>query len=200
MSKLKFLMCLIMVFSLVSASYGHSGRTDSNGGHWDRSTGTYHYHNSGNGGSSSRSFRWNKSTAIVTITVFVSIAIFYYAHSKNKAKSTRKSRAFSLPKTPAIENTITGEWWDPKRKSSLKIYKNSGNFFMRDALGTQKVETCSPPKSYMSFSEWTTFTIADRIGKPDNKYAINLKSKKLFYYMNCEFGSCSLNRVMEKIK
>ena len=24
--------------------YAHSGRTDVNGGHWDRSTGTYHYH------------------------------------------------------------------------------------------------------------------------------------------------------------
>ena len=137
MSKLKFLMCLIMVFSLISASYGHSGRTDSNGGHWDRSTGTYHYHNSGNGGSSSRSFRWNKSTTIVTAAV-VAVVIFYYVHSKNKAKSIRKSRTFALPKTPAIETTITGEWWDPKWQSSLKIYKNSGSFFMRDALGTQK--------------------------------------------------------------
>lgn len=27
--------------------YSHSGRTDANGGHWDRSTGTYHYHNNG---------------------------------------------------------------------------------------------------------------------------------------------------------
>ena len=27
--------------------YAHSGRTDKNGGHWDRKAGTYHYHNSG---------------------------------------------------------------------------------------------------------------------------------------------------------
>jgi len=28
----------------------HSGRTDSNGGHWDRSNGTYHYHSGGSSG------------------------------------------------------------------------------------------------------------------------------------------------------
>lgn len=33
--------CLIFAFSAASA---HSGRTDANGGHWDRSTGEYHYH------------------------------------------------------------------------------------------------------------------------------------------------------------
>ena len=26
-------------------SDAHSGRTDKNGGHWDRKKGTYHYHN-----------------------------------------------------------------------------------------------------------------------------------------------------------
>ena len=26
-------------------SEAHSGRTDKNGGHWDRKKGTYHYHN-----------------------------------------------------------------------------------------------------------------------------------------------------------
>lgn len=34
-------LCLIFAFSAASA---HSGRTDANGGHWDRSTGEYHYH------------------------------------------------------------------------------------------------------------------------------------------------------------
>lgn len=31
---------------LCSAAYAHSGRTDGNGGHYDRSTGEYHYHHS----------------------------------------------------------------------------------------------------------------------------------------------------------
>jgi hypothetical protein len=27
-------------------TFGHSGRTDRNGGHWNHKTGKYHYHNS----------------------------------------------------------------------------------------------------------------------------------------------------------
>lgn len=34
------------IFPILNAS-SHSGRTDKNGGHWDRNTGTYHYHNDG---------------------------------------------------------------------------------------------------------------------------------------------------------
>lgn len=34
--------CLFMFFSIVAVA--HSGRTDSNGGHYDSSTGKYHYH------------------------------------------------------------------------------------------------------------------------------------------------------------
>ena len=37
---------LILLLSAVFA-YTHSGRTDKNGGHYDRRTGLYHYHNSG---------------------------------------------------------------------------------------------------------------------------------------------------------
>ena len=33
---------LFIVFNLMS--YGHSGKTDSQGGHYDHSTGEYHYH------------------------------------------------------------------------------------------------------------------------------------------------------------
>ena len=30
-----------------NSAYTHSGRTDANGGHYNRKTGGYHYHNSG---------------------------------------------------------------------------------------------------------------------------------------------------------
>ena len=39
-----FLFTLILL-SLLQVAFSHSGRTDSNGEHWDRETGTYHYHN-----------------------------------------------------------------------------------------------------------------------------------------------------------
>lgn len=41
---LLFLIGLTCIFNV----FAHSGRTDSNGGHWDRSTGTYHYHSGTN--------------------------------------------------------------------------------------------------------------------------------------------------------
>ena len=41
--------CIIFsTFGLTDVLKAHSGRTDSNGGHYNRTTGEYHYHNSGN--------------------------------------------------------------------------------------------------------------------------------------------------------
>lgn len=41
----KRIFCIIIVaISMFTIAYAHSGRTDSNGGHYDRSTGEYHYH------------------------------------------------------------------------------------------------------------------------------------------------------------
>ena len=37
-----FVICTLLLFT--ETSYAHPGKTDSNGGHWDHSTGTYHYH------------------------------------------------------------------------------------------------------------------------------------------------------------
>lgn len=61
----KFLCLLIAIFVLFSFSasvYAHSGRTDSNGGHWNTKTGTYHYHNGGSSSSSSGSTSGSTST------------------------------------------------------------------------------------------------------------------------------------------
>jgi|SRR5665647_364158 len=40
---------LFALFICSSQVLGHSGRTDSNGGHYNRTTGVYHYHNGGGG-------------------------------------------------------------------------------------------------------------------------------------------------------
>lgn len=52
----KILTCMLIAVILFIGSIqivsAHSGRTDANGGHWDRSTGTYHYHNGGSSGNS----------------------------------------------------------------------------------------------------------------------------------------------------
>jgi hypothetical protein len=45
MKKILVLLTALLLISLVTImAYAHSGRTDSNGGHYDRSTGEYHYH------------------------------------------------------------------------------------------------------------------------------------------------------------
>lgn len=40
----KIVILFILFISIVSCSFAHSGRTDGNGGHYNRSTGEYHYH------------------------------------------------------------------------------------------------------------------------------------------------------------
>ncbi len=45
MNKRIFLVFIVaLLFLLTITVLAHSGRTDANGGHWDRSTGTYHFH------------------------------------------------------------------------------------------------------------------------------------------------------------
>lgn len=39
-----FILCLLALISLPLSVIAHSGRTDSNGGHTNHSTGEYHYH------------------------------------------------------------------------------------------------------------------------------------------------------------
>ncbi len=48
---MKFLLTIILLIPTLTAA--HSGRTDSNGGHYNRSTGEYHFHNSGHSKKSS---------------------------------------------------------------------------------------------------------------------------------------------------
>lgn len=45
MKRIVWLFVIFIIFA--SISFAHPGRTDSNGGHYDRSTGEYHYHNDG---------------------------------------------------------------------------------------------------------------------------------------------------------
>lgn len=48
MKRFFLLILAILLFVLIPlTAYAHPGRTDSKGGHWDRSNGTYHYHNDG---------------------------------------------------------------------------------------------------------------------------------------------------------
>ena len=52
----KFLLLLNVIIVLIVSVSAHPGRTDANGGHWDRKNGTYHYHTGEYAGRSSSSF------------------------------------------------------------------------------------------------------------------------------------------------
>lgn len=45
MKKFMFLIINIYILFLTTNSFCHSGRTDKQGGHYDKKTGIYHYHN-----------------------------------------------------------------------------------------------------------------------------------------------------------
>ena len=59
---MKFVLLVIVFTSIL---FSHSGRTDSNGGHYDRRTGEYHYHNGGH----SNNDTYQASSAYV-LTIF----------------------------------------------------------------------------------------------------------------------------------
>lgn len=50
---MKKLILIVLSFCLIGLCSAHSGRTDSSGGHYNHSNGTYHYHNSGSSAPSS---------------------------------------------------------------------------------------------------------------------------------------------------
>ena len=47
--KMRILLVAGVLLLVTPMVFGHSGRTDANGGHTDSKTGKYHYHNSGSG-------------------------------------------------------------------------------------------------------------------------------------------------------
>jgi hypothetical protein len=46
----RHILAIILTFIICSYTFGHSGGTDKNGGHYNRKTGEYHYHNGGGSG------------------------------------------------------------------------------------------------------------------------------------------------------
>lgn len=44
---------IISILAMAGSVFAHSGRTDANGGHYNRKTGEYHYHNGGSSGAGS---------------------------------------------------------------------------------------------------------------------------------------------------
>ena len=66
----RIILGVILILLVSINSFGHSGRTDSNGGHYNRKTGKYHYHGES-------SFDW-------VILIIGGLVIYGIAKSRNK--------------------------------------------------------------------------------------------------------------------
>ena len=60
--RLNITFCIILLFVFLITASAHSGRTDANGGHWNRSTGEYHYHTGEYAGRSQSSSKSSSSS------------------------------------------------------------------------------------------------------------------------------------------
>jgi hypothetical protein len=82
-----------ILLSICGYALAHPGRTDGNGGHYDRKTGTYHYHNSGSStgsSSSDTSSTNNKSTDNM--------------NNNNSASESKTIQTISLPAEKSPKN------------------------------------------------------------------------------------------------
>lgn len=110
MKRIKIIVLLFLIILFMSSLlYAHSGRTDSSGGHYNRSTGEYHYHhgypahqhsngicpylidNSTNNGSSNNNSNSNSNSNI----------------NSNNTNSTSKSTTLN-----SVETTTSGINWN----------------------------------------------------------------------------------------
>lgn len=68
----------VIIFSICFSAFAHSGRTDSNGGHYNRSTGQYHYHSGEYAGrGSSSGLPWYLIMFLI-LQAFFLFAVFIY--------------------------------------------------------------------------------------------------------------------------
>ena len=93
------ILCVTMVLGITASA--HPGRTDSNGGHYDRSTGTYHTHNGG--GSSSSSSSSSSSTS-------------YTFENKNTTTKTSDNKSTT--------NSAASVWSETKALTTAKYNSN----------------------------------------------------------------------------
>lgn len=91
-----------IMFAIASSVYAHPGRLDSNGGHYDRSTGEYHYHDGGSSGSSGGS---SSDSEDYTYSVFLGPTDNYSSGSSSSSSSGSGNSSYSTGKTTTEATT-----------------------------------------------------------------------------------------------
>lgn len=110
---LSFLTVCVLVAFLPFSAFAHGGRTDANGGHWDRKTGTYHYHNGGHSASSPG----GSSKASIPKTVYATSITAKNIPTSINAGDTATLEAEVYP-TNAEDKTIS---WESSDESVLTV-------------------------------------------------------------------------------
>ena len=99
----------VMLVFLLTGVVAHSGRTDANGGHWNRKTGTYHYHNGGKSSSGSTATTQSSNTRVTISDIGNYVFLIQDANLRKGPSSEydviRVIKKDSLVKIISIENT-----------------------------------------------------------------------------------------------
>lgn len=125
----KIFSTVILVFMLSITAFAHPGRTDANGGHYDRKTGTYHYHNGGSSSSSSSSSSYNFNYDPPFTPPYKSYSSSTYSKSNNNSSSTpntsSQSSLSSNTDTKLSYPKIEKYEWKTKDKNKYCINKDT---------------------------------------------------------------------------
>lgn len=95
--------------------YAHGGRLDSNGGHWDHSSGTYHYHD-GTSGSKNNSSNSSSSSSSNAQNDYY----YYYNSSENNESTTKTETPQSSANQKTSNYTIKNA--QQKKANSIEDY------------------------------------------------------------------------------
>ena len=147
------LISIVMICSCSISAVAHPGRTDANGGHYNRKTGEYHYHNNGNASGGSKSSKKSSSSG------------------KTSSGSSNKSSSSSSYSSGSAESAVN----IPKEVHASKI--NVSNFpsslFVGDS--TQIQASVYPSNSVEQDISWeSSDTSVATIDNSGNLYAVNI--------------------------
>lgn len=130
-------LCVVLVLSTIA--YAHPGRTDSQGGHWNRKTGTYHYHNGGNSSS---------STSSSSYTFEIPDSIKKELNQKEKDFKDREEELISWYESLIEETKILGNQYEIYRQKITEYYKATGRLTLIDTAKYMNIPKSSSISSY----------------------------------------------------
>jgi uncharacterized membrane protein len=116
----------LLIMSFVNNTQGHSGRTDSSGGHYNRTTGSYHYHSRGLDNHTDRTFFY-----IIIGIILIPILIFLL--DKIKDAKQRKRNEQERKERFDKEKQIYKELYDNKNISEF-VKVPDGTIIKEDGL------------------------------------------------------------------